>query len=186
MASENQQLARSPGRVLSIGGYHFYLPENLGCLIYTSDEPAETALAHASPTASINLVFGADGATSVEGPAIWEPSTIYVRMDIRRPAELTDVTQLDYSPIYARLGPEQRWIYLNWLQDVSRPIDIGYVFLLYYGLERQLLLDNFEHAFDEILGLRGYHRQRSFLRYSRIGLLSGCILRRQPYRLNEV
>ena len=68
---------------------------------------------------------------------------IYVGSLVIRPSDPTAVPTPDYYPSYAGLSPEQRWVYLNWLTDVSQPVYIGYVFLYYYGLERQLLSGDF-------------------------------------------
>lgn len=69
-------------------------------------------------------------------------------------------------PAYASLSPAQRWLYLDWLGDVTSEIGIGYVFLYYYGLERQLLSENFDAAFEELLLLRQAHSHPSFNWYS--------------------
>lgn len=47
-----------------------------------------------------------------------------------------------YSTPYRELNPNQRYLYLKWLSDFSIPIDISYVFIFYYGLERHLVLDD--------------------------------------------
>lgn len=48
-----------------------------------------------------------------------------------------------YWPSYAGLSPQERRTYLQWLADGrSDPnIDIGYVFLYFYGIERRAILD---------------------------------------------
>lgn len=52
--------------------------------------------------------------------------------------------QMDYWPSYASITPQARRAYLNWLaggrQDAD--VDIGFVFLFFYGLERRVLLDS--------------------------------------------
>ena len=45
-------------------------------------------------------------------------------------------------------------------------MDIGYVFLLYYGLERHLLLGEKERAQKVILKLRDVHEDKVFQQYS--------------------
>lgn len=51
--------------------------------------------------------------------------------------------ELGYWPSYARIGKEARRKYLDWLASgrVDPSIDIGYVFLFFYGLERRVLID---------------------------------------------
>ena len=61
---------------------------------------------------------------------------------------------IGYYPSYKNLKAENRYVYLNWLRDVTAPIPIGYVFIFYYGLERHLLFGKFEQAFDMIVKLR--------------------------------
>lgn len=84
------------------------------------------------------------------------------------------------------MSPEQRWIYLNWLKDVRKQVDIGYVFLFYYGLERHLLYDNYKDAVDVILLLRKYHKNNSFQGYSLSALLLSAILHQDKNTLERV
>ena len=53
------------------------------------------------------------------------------------------VTGLSYWPAYHSITPSQRRTYLHWLagERDDPEIDIGYVFLYFYGLERRLFLD---------------------------------------------
>ena len=86
-----------------------------------------------------------------------EPSLIYLSLPIIKPAIPREVSNPGYYPCYALLTPEQKWIYLNWLQDISKPVRKGYVYVYYYGLERRLLQeDNFD-AIDELLFLSEHH-----------------------------
>ncbi len=61
---------------------------------------------------------------------------------------------LNYWPSYAEATPEARAAYLNWLaKGRSDPhVDMGYVFLYFYGLERRALVDvlHSETAKEEI------------------------------------
>lgn len=75
------------------------------------------------------------------------------------------------------MTPAQREIYLNWLRDITSPIDIGYVFVYYYGLERHLVYGEFDAAVREILLLRQHHSNSSFQGYSAAALVHGCLLR---------
>lgn len=52
-------------------------------------------------------------------------------------------TDLGYWPSYARIGAAARRKYLDWLAGgrSDHGIDIGYVFLFFYGLERRVLID---------------------------------------------
>lgn len=84
--------------------------------------------------------------------------------------------ELDYYPSYSKLAPQERWIYLNWLEDVTKPIDIGFVFIFYYGLERHLYYGNYKEARDMIFLLRKFHNNESFQFYSECSLIISSLL----------
>lgn len=107
-----------------------------------------------------------------------EPSLISLKLPISTPDTLDNVAKLDYYPTYNDMTPEQRYIYLKWLENPFDEIDIGYVFVFYYGLERHLIEGNFEKAFDMILQLRKYHKNGSFQSYSFNALLLSSMLNR--------
>lgn len=115
--------------------------------------------------------------------SIPDPSTIYIYLPIM---EEQDVPSLPYWPHYIEMTPGQRFRYLTWLRDVEQPIDMGYVFIYYYGLERHLLTDDFDRAFDEIIKLRNVHKNKSFLTYSENALIHGAILRNRIDRLMDL
>ncbi|MGD9809656.1 MAG: TerB N-terminal domain-containing protein [Deferribacterales bacterium] len=104
-----------------------------------------------------------------------EPSLIDITLPIKKPHDLMFVEALGYWPRYENLNPEQRWVYLSWLQNIEISVDIGYVFLFYYGLERHLFLGDIDAAFDMILRLNANHNNNSFHSYSTNALL-GAIL----------
>lgn len=112
-----------------------------------------------------------------------DPSTIYIHLPI---SEDYNVPALPYWPHYTELTSGQRNKYLSWLRNVEQPIDMGYVFLYYYGLERQLLIGNFDKAFDEIIKLRNAHNNKSFLKYSENGLVHSAIMRDRSDRLIDL
>lgn len=113
-----------------------------------------------------------------------EPSAIDINLPI------TDATApptpLGYYPSYANLTPQQRTAYLNWLKDITTPIDIGYVFIFYYGLERHLLFGNAEKALATILILRQFHNNTSFLGYSEDALVLYALLHNRPEILQNL
>jgi len=113
-----------------------------------------------------------------------EPSTIYTNLPIKKPKDINDVEDLGYYPSYENLSPEQRWIYLNWLQDISTSIPIGYVFIYYYGLERHLVFGHYEKALEEIIQLNKYHP--SILKYSYNAILYTCLLKNDYIKLKRV
>jgi len=104
-----------------------------------------------------------------------EPSLINIDLPIKRPKDPLFVGSLSYFPSFASISPEQRWCYLTWLTNTDVVVDIGYVFLYYYGLERHLFVGNVDQAFNEILKLRRRHQNNSFEMYS-LNALMGAIL----------
>jgi len=104
-----------------------------------------------------------------------DPSTIYFVLPVQVPSNISLVEKLSYSPSYARMNPEQRYIYLTWLQDVTSDIDIGYRFVFYYGLERRLIIGDLEKSFDMITRLRKATGNTSFLTHSANALLFGAL-----------
>jgi hypothetical protein len=109
-----------------------------------------------------------------------EPSIIYTKQPIKIPDDETLVPRPPYYPSYSELTPEQKWIYLKLLSNpYNTSIDIGYVFILYYGLERHLLSGNFEGAFRVILKLRDIHSNGSFQQYSASALILSAMLHKK-------
>ena len=109
-----------------------------------------------------------------------EPSAIYCKAPIKFHPDPTNIPKMNYFPSYSQMTPEQRWLYLNWLINIDLPIDIGYVFVFYYGLERHLFFSKYEEAFKTVLQLRKNHRNKSFLSYSSGALLASCMLNKRP------
>ncbi len=106
-----------------------------------------------------------------------EPSLISFDNPVTKPKDPSKVERPSYYTSYEKLTPEQRWVYLDWLKDVDREIDIGYAFIFYYGLERHLFFGRYEEAFDMILRLRKAHKNGSFLEYSTSALIASSIMK---------
>lgn len=116
-----------------------------------------------------------------------EPSVIFTKLPINKPENAESVEKLHYFPCYgsrdtimphSELTPEQRWKYLNFLTNpYIADIDIGYVFLLYYGLERHLLDGDFDRAMTVVLKLRKVHKQKSFQTYTGNAIILASILK---------
>ena len=107
------------------------------------------------------------------GIIVEDPSALSVKLPIE---ERIDYNPLGYFPSYEKMTPSQRYTYLIWLSDITQPIDIGYVFVFYYGLERHIYTGEYEKAFDMILKLRKYHTNSSFNGYSTDVLLTCCLI----------
>lgn len=114
-----------------------------------------------------------------------EPSAISMSAPVMQPINIGDVPRPSYYPSYMQIAPDQRWIYLNWLKNVDTEIDIGYVFIFYYGLERHLYFGNYEQAFRMILRLRAHHRNSSFQGYSANALAAASFLHKRADLLEE-
>jgi hypothetical protein len=113
---------------------------------------------------------------SYHGGADIEPSLILMNMPIKQPVDEMLIPRPPYYPQYVGLTPEQRWIYLKLLTNpYNDKIDIGYVFILYYGLERHLLHGSFDQAFNVILKLRDVHKNKSFQSYSGNALILSAL-----------
>lgn len=171
-------LAKS-GKQLTVKGFTF---PNLD-LIFVSDKDPSDISVGLSISISISIY---DGEIKFHNNESDDLSTIFLKLPIKKPTRPDSIEPPGYYPSYAGLGPEQRWIYLNWLQDVTKEVDIGYVFIYYYGLERHLLTGKFDRASDEILKLRRYHRNKSFLAYSESSLVNSSLLMKRPDKLTEL
>jgi len=106
-----------------------------------------------------------------------EPSLIYANQKIAQPISIDEVERPPYYPTYSGLSAEQKWVYLKLLSNpYGMSIDIGFVFILYYGLERHLLSGNFKKAIEVILKLRDVHTNKSFQAYSANAIVLSCML----------
>lgn len=150
-----------------------HIPERTQRLMWITDKnPEEFEVWPDMPfyKSGVNIEYGGIRVSFIVGQTN-EPSLIYTRWPISRPGTDENVEPLGYYPSYSELNPKQRWVYLDWLCDIAKPADIGYVFLYYYGLERHLVMGNFDEAFEEILYLLNYHNNSSFKIYSTTALI---------------
>lgn len=111
-----------------------------------------------------------------------EPSLIYSKLPIKINNRISPKDKIGYYPTYRELTPTQRFIYLEWLKNPfeKKEIDIGYVFLFYYGLERYLFLKNSQEAFEAIFKLMLLYKENySFYNYSYNCLLYFSIISNQ-------
>jgi hypothetical protein len=174
------QMGEKTNAIIPVKGSEIVTNSRTAKLVFTSNEdPNNVSFGHGI-SISYNMVGGGVKVTKINPD---EPSTIFLRLQVRKPLNKDEIERPSYYPTYAGLSPEQKWIYLNWLRDISSPVNIGYVFIYYYGLERHLLIGEFELAFDEILYLRKYHRHPSFLSYSGSALLHSSVIRKRMDKL---
>jgi hypothetical protein len=115
-----------------------------------------------------------------------EPSLIYTSLPVDFGSTGENIEKLGYFPSYEKLNPQQRFVYLNWLCDITKSVDIGHVFIFYYGLERHLISGKYSDAVNTILILRQYHKHPSFLSYSANALILSAILHKDKGTLIKV
>jgi hypothetical protein len=137
----------------------FHFPEQTAQLLYLSSEPVSESN-HQGLSYSVTVDWGEDEEPEISDSADDEPSTIFLNLLVREPKDLALIHSPDYYPNYRGLSPEQRWIYLNWLQAPEQPIPIGYVFVYFYGLERQIFSNLGCEALYEILFLLQHHGEK--------------------------
>ena len=112
--------------------------------------------------------------------SIQEPSAMSVNLPILENVNPDLIERPPYFPTYSELTEEQRGVYWKFLSDpYSGKYDIGYIFILYYGLERHLLEGNYREAFHVILKLRDVYKNQSFQSYSACALILMCLIRQQ-------
>lgn len=147
-------------------------------------------ISHATPSGhGFGLQFTisiSDGGIGLNEDVPDDPSTIYSTVPAADSSPGEDVPKLSHFPSYSEMTPSQRGVYLRWLYDVAQEIDIGYVFVYFYGLERHLLYGNFNEAFNEILLLRKHHANGSFQTYSASALVHSCLLNKRIDRLQQL
>ena len=109
-----------------------------------------------------------------------EPSLISISMPVNFEVDLKNVEKVGYFPSYEQLTQDQRGAYWKVLNNpYNKEVEISYIFILYYGLERHLLKGNYEEAFNIILKLRNVHENSSFQNYSANALILTGLIRQR-------
>lgn len=154
----------------------FKIPPDVLELLWMSDGPYANYTPHKTCTTEDNR--GYRDVVNRMNSLLVEPSCISIKMPVKEPSNRLFLPPLSYYPQYSQLTSEQRWRYLTWLRDVTVPIDIGYVFLFYYGLECHLFMGKFQSAFKMIVKLRKHQFNTSFEGYSNNSMLASMIYHR--------
>lgn len=115
-----------------------------------------------------------------------EPSLISIELPVKEDKIQNGNNSIGYFPSYQKLSPSQRYIYLNWLSDITQIVDIGYVFIFYYGLERHLIYGDYLNAIRIIKKLRECHQNASFQGYSRTALIMASIIKKDKTLLESI
>lgn len=159
----NQVELIKPNEVLNYQNSEFGFHEDLRGLLWFSDGPFQNYInenieKHTFDCNWMRLSFRFSGDD--------EPSLIYTKQLFIIPNEIdmSLVEKPPYCPTYSGLTPEQKMVYIKLLQNpYDAGIDIGFVFLLYYGLERHLLVGDYARACNVILKLREVHKNGSVI-----------------------
>lgn len=108
-----------------------------------------------------------------------EPALIDPKMEVSPQFDRPLIESIGYWPSYSKLSPAARGIYLSWLSSGAKNphIEIGFVFLYFYGLERRALFDvdnshiakndvkDIVYEVKRLLQIYGYNN--SFAKYAR-------------------
>jgi len=175
----------APTYKLEICHEEINIPQRVAKLLWKTNEKPDASVLHGGLTISIDFDLSS-GEVKMDTSLGQEPSLVYLRLPISKPANPGNIPSPSYFPSYASLLPEQKYMYLKWLADITAPIDISYVFIYYYGLERHLLCGDIELAVAEIMLLRKHHSNGSFQAYSRQGVISACIRQNRSDLLSNI
>ncbi len=168
------------------------IPEPTRSLLFITDEDTSKIQSTTGFSISIHVDVSTGEAKVTEDMKGFfaEPSLIWTKLPVKPNQGLE--TQAMYWPSYSQLDPESRYQYLRWLQNIKQPTNLSYVFLYFYGLERHLLIGEYDKAVDEILRLLQAHTQKSFRSYATSSLISASLVRkrldiieRAPFLLEE-
>lgn len=175
--------------------FSWAIPEPTRSLVFVTDDDLSKIKDPSSITITISLDFEKRKANTSQdnnkSSLYAEPSLIWTRLPVKANNDLE--TEAMYWPSYAKLSPVCRYQYLNWLRDITQETNLSFVFLYFYGLERHLLIGNYDLAVDEILKLLKYHDKGSFRHYVVSSLLPASvyrnrsdILERAPFVFDQV
>lgn len=160
---------------------HFSIPQNTKALLWIADGQFKNYNFNDD-----REIFRLNDRWTVEFIFKKEPSLIFSNLPIIINGTVNPKEKIGYFPSYETLRPDQRFLYLKWLCDIRNPIDIGYVFIFYYGLERHLIYGKYKEAIDTILFLRRYHKNSSFYWYSSGALIASTFLHRDKDALEKI
>lgn len=155
------------------------IPEPTRSLLFITEEDTSKIQSASgfSITISVNPNTGqAEMSEDMKG-FFAEPSLIWTKLPIKANSDLE--TQAMYWPAYSQFSSEHRYQYLRWLKNIEQPTNLSYVFLYFYGLERHLLVGNYDEAVDEIVRLLKSHTQKSFRQYATSSLIAASLVRKR-------
>lgn len=129
------------------------IPEPTGSLVWITDADPVNIISPFQYTIRISVSAERTDFEFLKNKGCFfaEPSLLWTHLPVKKHNE-HQYFKTCY-PSYPELTPEQRWTYLNWLTDITKDISVTYKFLYLYGLERQLLIGNFDLAVEELIRL---------------------------------
>ena len=164
------------------------IPDPTRSLLFITDE--DTSNIQYVGSIRLTLDINSGHVKREENGYFAEPSLIWKKLPVRPNTWLEEKAM--YYPAYSQFSPEHRYQYLRWLKDIEQPTNLSYVFLYFYGLERHLLVGDYDAAVDEILRLIKFHKKSSFRAYASSSLIVASIFRkrlditeRAPFLLEE-
>jgi len=148
-----KQLITSFSPKKEIGYLNINIPEPTGSLLWTTNADSSNVILPFQYTIKISVDSDKTNFEFLKnkGSFFAEPSLIWLELPIKKHSEHKYFKTC--YPTYSQLSPEQRWTYLTWLTDITKDISVTYKFLYLYGLERQLLVGNFDLAVGELTRL---------------------------------
>lgn len=152
----------------------FIIPEPTKSLLWITDEDISKLSSPHNIRITISITDDDVKSHIDDGHNFYgEPSLIWLRLPIQTNYELE--SEKMYFPSYSGLTPKQRYQYICWLRDITKETNLSYVFLYYYGLERNLLVGNFDAATSEIVKLLKYHDKGTFRSYAQDALIVSAL-----------
>ena len=96
----------------------------------------------------------------------YETSSFSEKFEIEPVEKIEDAIPLYGYPVFEELSPDQKYVYMQFLQNpYDGTFPSPYVFLLYCGLERHILNGNAKEAYDVVFKLREVYKKPSSFRH---------------------
>ena len=122
-------------------------------------------------TKKISTSEGNKKANEING----EPSLIWSKLPIEKSD--SSVTNGYFPTNYFDLNPKQRYQYLNWLTDITQQTSVNFILLYFHGLQRHLLLGDYDLCVKEILRIWENHSDASLKYYIPLALNYSSVFR---------
>lgn len=155
----------------------FYIPEPTRSLIWLIDKDPSNYKSPMTMRIEIEIIPTGFEPKLAKNNFFSEPSLIWTKMAVEQNNELEKEKM--YYPEYNRFSPKQRYQYLKWLEDIEKETNLSYVFHYYYGLERHLLIGDYDKAVVEVLRLIKFHDEGSFKYYATSALICSSLYRKR-------